>query len=73
MSVSTIVGCGLTPFLLGLVADIWRFQHGFIMLGLMNLAAVVLAVKLMPLLRKADRTAPLPKPLFPGTALDTEK
>jgi MFS transporter, NNP family, nitrate/nitrite transporter len=46
MSISTIVGCGLTPFLLGLIADLWRFQHGFVLLGLLNIAALLPALKL---------------------------
>jgi len=53
MSVSTIAGCGLTPFLMGLIADTWRFQYGFILLGIINLAALFLAVRLKRLLAAA--------------------
>ena len=46
MAVSTILGLGLAPFLLGLIADTWRFQYGFIMLGISSVGTIFLAVRL---------------------------
>ena len=56
MAISTIVGCGLTPFILGLIADLWRFQYGFLLLGAMNIATLLLAVQLKRMLFAADST-----------------
>ena len=37
MAVSQMVGIGLTPFLLGAIADIWSFQIGLVSLGILTL------------------------------------
>lgn len=43
MGVSGLMALGLTPFLLGAIADIWTFQVGFLLLGLVSLALCPLA------------------------------
>lgn len=37
MAVSQMMGIGLTPFMLGAIADIWSFQIGLIFLGILTL------------------------------------
>lgn len=46
MGVSTVLGLGVTPFFLGFIADIWHFQPGFILLGLITLGGLILAFQL---------------------------
>ncbi len=43
MAVSGLLGIGVTPFLLGAIADAWSFQWGFIILGLLTVAISPLA------------------------------
>jgi MFS family permease len=43
MAVSGLLGIGVTPFLLGAIADLWSFQVGFIILGVFTLAICPLA------------------------------
>lgn len=44
MAVSALMGMGVTPFLMGAIADVWCFQVGFAFLG-------VLALAISPLIR----------------------
>jgi len=37
MAVSQMMGIGLTPFMLGAIADIWSFRTGLILLGILTL------------------------------------
>jgi MFS family permease len=36
MGISSIVGPGLSPFFLGLIADAWTFQVGILMMGVLT-------------------------------------
>jgi NNP family nitrate/nitrite transporter-like MFS transporter len=38
MAISGMLGIGLTPFMMGAIADQWSFQVGFVILGLLALA-----------------------------------
>jgi len=43
IAIGVVVGLGLTPFILGVVADLWNFQIGILVLGLLTaLSCVVL-------------------------------
>jgi len=46
MGVSGLIGIGITPFVLGLIADIASFQVGFILLGIVTLAICPLAFRI---------------------------
>jgi len=37
MAISQTIGLGLTPFLLGAIADLWDFHIGLIVLGLLTI------------------------------------
>jgi NNP family nitrate/nitrite transporter-like MFS transporter len=49
MAVSGMLAIGVTPFLLGAVADRWSFQAGFTILGILTLAISPLAQRLRSL------------------------
>lgn len=38
MAVSSLLGIGFIPFIMGIIADRWSFQVGFMLLGLLTLA-----------------------------------
>jgi len=42
IAIGVIVGLGLTPFVLGAVADIWNFQYGILFLGVVTAVSCIL-------------------------------
>ena len=42
MGISSIVGPGLSPFILGLIADAWNFQVGILMMGVLTTLSCLL-------------------------------
>jgi hypothetical protein len=42
IAIGVVVGVGLTPFVLGAVADKWNFQVGILVLGLLTALSCVL-------------------------------
>lgn len=42
IAIGVIVGLGLTPFVLGAVADVWNFQYGFFVLGVVTALSCIL-------------------------------
>ncbi len=42
MAIGVVFGLGLTPFVLGAVADVWNFQCGILVLGVLTMLSCML-------------------------------
>jgi len=42
IAIGVVMGLGLTPFVLGAVADIWNFQCGILVLGVLTMLSCML-------------------------------